>query len=652
MQIKEILSLPDLKHAISHIRDIGHFTFDLETESLFFKDSIFVLTMGWGDLVYFLPFESINEFRKRPKLAQKPSQKSAQKISTLQFTMFNEADITKEIAGITSDLPVSNTSTPITVEVPVNEAFPGVFLTFDACSGLLSELFEDGDVLKCAHNFKFDAKFLMWRGINVEGWWFDTLLASWVIKEDRLNYKLKYLYSEEFQADAKSYKETTAGREFYEMSYDEIKKYSCNDIVMTDALKDVYCDEIAEQQEFFEQQMMRVVKTLCNMEFNGALIDVDYANSFVCQHKDLMEEQMNYITDFCLNHDIDIDDMNWNSNQQKCELFYSKLHRTTFKQKKSVDKYDLERWENEGCTISKHLREYNRLRDLVKFVDGNKNAGLLNLIQEDGYIYHTLNQHRTRMHRLSGSDPNTQNFPRQGGAVRECFIAPKGKLLLVADYGQIELRCFAHYSQDQALLKAFMGESKKDIHEITRQAVFGDVTKAQATEQRTIAKNINFGIWYGAGAKKVSEMLGTNLTQAQSVMDKVFKTYSGNVEWIQKLKNFCIKNGWVGNCYGGKRRFTHIDFSKINKGLREFILREAVHFTVSSTAACIIKARMNLIDELLPDVQMVLQVHDELLMYIPDDYDPAPVIKLMEQPDDIFTIPLVVDYELKDRWSK
>jgi len=655
MEIKEILNLQDLAEAISHIEEVGHFTFDLETESLFFKDEIFVLCMGWSDLVYFIPFESINDFRKRPKPVKiKKSKKKKTKPQSLQFALFSTDEVTKKIEGLVEQKPVE---TPVqTAEIKPAE-IPTKFVTFDDCSYQLSCLFENPDILKTAHNFKFDAKFLIYRGINIEGWYFDTQLAAWQIKENRLNYSLKHLYAEEFETTTKTFKETVKGREFYEMSYEEIREYSCNDIIYTDALKSVYEAEIMDgndQQEFFETQMMRVSRTLANMEFGGALIDSEYAQSFVDENKSLIEVEMDQINQICLEKGIDVDGMNWNSNQQKVKLFYDDLGRTTFKKKKSVDKNDLERWENEGCEISKHLRESNRIRDLVKFVDGDKNKGLLNLVQDDGRIYHTLNQHRTRMHRLSGTDPNTQNFPRQGGAVRECFIAPEGHHLLIADYGQIELRCFAHYSQDKSMLEAFMGESKKDLHEITRQAVFGEVEKgsAQAIEQRTIAKNINFGLWYGAGDKKIAEMMGVNSIQGASVMKKVFNQYSENVDWIDRLKKFCVKNKWVGNCYGGKRRFHHVDFSSVGKGVREFILREAVHFTVSSTAACIIKARMNLIDEYLPEVQMVLQVHDELLMYIPDGFDPKPVIDIMEQPDDIFTIPLTVDYEIKDRWSK
>ena len=367
-----------------------------------------------------------------------------------------------------------------------------------------------------------------------------------------------------------------------------------------------------------------------------------------------------YITKSGFDHD---EDLNLNSPAVMKKLFYDHLKyprppKAKKKKKFPADKHALNYWGTERHSkIAKSLLWYRHYIALNKFLDPDMPGSITTHTDMKTMRLHpNFNQHRTPIHRLSSSNPNSQNFPRKGGAVRECIISGKGMKLFIVDYSQIELRGFAHYSRDPMFLKAYIGDNLVDIHEQTRANIIANIfPELIPAEQRTKAKNTNFGIWYGTSPYGLSRELNITEVQGEAILYDAFDYYSVNKEWVEKVKRFVIKNGYVKNIYGGYRRFAGVNWSSVDRGVRDFLLREAVHFVISSTAACILKDRMNLMhDEYRKNkhIKMALQIHDELIFEVPESFDPSKLVEIMEAPDGKFTIPLIVDHKMVDIWSK
>lgn len=617
---KTVTTSKQLREMVLDIERNRIVCFDLETDGLFFKDEIFCIALKTCENTYWLPFQSINDYRmEAPK-------------KTKQSDLFTT---TETVATVVSD-----------------------FMTFDECFLDLQQIFENTKIKKIAHNMKFDAKFLIHRGIDFDGWYYDTMLAAWQIQEDMLSYSLKTLYSAMKDNKAADYKTTVGSKDFWDLSNQQILEYSVNDVE--------YCWCLYEQQKnkifkndasklFFEEQMMEVSRALTCMEMSGVLIDVERVKEFGRKCEDQILNVKKSVQKKLTKIGSPV--KNINSQKQLCELFYDKLGRKIIK-KRSVDKRTLQRWANEGCELSKDLLTYRGVVSLNNFVSLDKKRSILSCLNlETNRVFPNYNQHRTKIHRLSSSDPNLQNIPRKNNTIRECFIAPENKNLFIVDYSQIELRCFAHYSQDPQFLSAYNGTNEKDIHEITRFSIFGNCKdEIKKKEQRTLAKNVNFGIWYGVTPAGLASLINVSVNQASLIMRKTFEAYNVNKNWCERVEAWVIKNKWVKNCYGGYRRFPRVDFNIIPRGSRNFILREAVHFVISSTASCVLKKKMNEIYTKIirknDDVKMMLQIHDELIFEIPEDYDTTEIIQIMESPDGIFSIPLITDYEIKKRWGK
>jgi DNA polymerase I len=657
MQI--IDTIEKLKTSEQEILNSEYIVFDLETSGLKFTDDIFSIQIKTNKDEYYLPFDHLlnwkTNYKKPEKTTVKKKSKKQKKI--IQETLFNLDDyvvIPKDLVK-DDDLPLNDNYKPKIIEKET-EKIIHQYLKLKDCKNILSEIFES-DIPKIAHNMKFDAKLLIYNNINFKNWYFDTMLAAWTLKEDRLSYSLKNLYAIETGDITTTFSDLTKNTPYYLLTIDEQIQYAMDDVRYTEFLYFKWKDEIFKDYKlFFEKQMMSVCEVLTYMELQGVYVDEEYGLKFTEEKM----EQINLIEKELYNligkHGFD-SSFNFNSNPQLSQLFYNTLG-YKYKKNKSVDKFALNFWAGQKSEIAKNLLEYRQLNDTVKFIHPEKEGSILfNINKITGRVHTSFNQHRTVMHRLSSSDPNLQNLPRQGD-VRQIVIAPENKQLLIADYSQIELRSFAHYSKDPKFLEAYSSDNPIDIHEQTRKNIIEPLfPTASKVEQRSKAKNVNFGVWYGISNKGLSNLLDIPEDKAQRILHDVFNYYHVNFEWINKVKRWTTKNKWVGNIYGGKRRFYNFDFQNSSRSKIHFIHKEAVHFIISSTAACILKAKMmDLFNKLQlhkrSDIKMILQIHDELIFEIDENFDPQEVISIMESPEPKFSIPLLVEYEKKQKWQK
>jgi DNA polymerase I len=223
--------------------------------------------------------------------------------------------------------------------------------------------------------------------------------------------------------------------------------------------------------------------------------------------------------------------------------------------------------------------------------------------------------------RLSSSDPNLQNIPirtQEGRRIRQAFVAPPGHVLLSADYSQIELRIMAHLSGDEGLKRAF--EDDGDIHRATAAEVFGLATDQVTSDQRRAAKAINFGLIYGMSAFGLARQLGIERHAAQDYVGRYFGRYPGVRDYMDRTRASARERGFVETVSG--RRLYLPDIRSRDRNLQQYAERSAINAPMQGTAADIIKRAMIRVqawlDESKAQAQLVMQVHDELVLEVAD----------------------------------
>jgi DNA polymerase-1 len=295
-------------------------------------------------------------------------------------------------------------------------------------------------------------------------------------------------------------------------------------------------------------------------------------------------------------------------------------------------------------TLSKLKSTY--LDALVKMVDPST-----------GRLHTSYNQTVTATGRLSSSNPNLQNIPirgEEGREIRKGFVAEDGRYLVSADYSQVELRVFAHYSRDEAFMEAFRRE--EDIHSLTASEVFG-VEKGQVNPgMRRIAKAINFGIIYGMGPRKLSDELGIDYNTARHYIERYYKRHQGVARYRDEMIEMAKKEGFVTTLFNRRRYLPDIRHN--NRVMRAEAERMAVNTPIQGTAADLIKmAMINIHGRLLAEgfgTKMLLQVHDELVFEVPEgELDTVcPMIKQEMEGVYSLRVPLKIDIGKGKNWSE
>ncbi len=278
------------------------------------------------------------------------------------------------------------------------------------------------------------------------------------------------------------------------------------------------------------------------------------------------------------------------------------------------------------------------------------------LAHEDGRIHTSFNQVVAATGRLSSSDPNLQNIPTRtedGRQIRQAFVAGfPGWSLLTADYSQIELRILAHYSRDPELVKAFAED--RDIHSVVASQIFGVPESEVTSNQRRVAKTVNFGVIYGLSAFGLSSRLGITQGEAATFIEAYFRQYAGVDAFINTAREIALKTGRVETILGRRRAINGIK-NTTGRNLNQ-AERTAINTIIQGSAADLIKMAMLAVDRRLREskmkARMLLQIHDELVFEAPDEEiaDLAVMVREAMTTALTFSVPIQVDISSGPNW--
>jgi DNA polymerase-1 len=401
---------------------------------------------------------------------------------------------------------------------------------------------------------------------------------------------------------------------------------------------------------------MPLVQVLVDMERRGVLLDTEYLQSLAEKLRKRLNELERQIQD-----EIGYQ-FNVNSTQQLSDALFGKLGLPTRGLKKTASGHY-----STSADVLERLRPLHPVIDLI--LEQRQLQKLLStyidplpsmINPETGRLHTSYNQTGAETGRLSSSEPNLQNIPIRtelGREIRKAFVAAPGFKLLGSDYSQVELRILAHISGDPTMLAAFA--RGLDIHAHTASLIFGVSEDRVTPEQRRVAKMTNFAIAYGVTGYGLAQRTGLDQATATEFIEAYFRTYPKVKEYIEKTKEFARTHGYVETLLGRRRYFPQLLGSgRVSNNIRLAAERAAINHPIQGTAADIIKiAMINLhkaLKERFPESAMILQVHDELVLEVPER-DLDEVAKLVKQEMEgayELKAPLKVDIEVGDNWKE
>ncbi|QJC27922.1 DNA polymerase I, thermostable [Anaplasma platys] len=303
----------------------------------------------------------------------------------------------------------------------------------------------------------------------------------------------------------------------------------------------------------------------------------------------------------------------------------------------------------EGVEIADRIlkwRHYTKLRStytdaLVKQV--NKNTGR---------VHTSYSMVATATGRISSSNPNLQNIPirsKEGEKIRKAFIASEGHKLVAADYSQMELKVMAHIADVKAFRQAFA--DGLDIHVVTAKQIFGDYYEIDS-ELRRRAKSINFGIIYGMGAYGLARNIGVSRREASGYVEQYFRHYPEIKDYMEDIKAYARKYGYTTTVFGRKCFIDGIRSRQ--RAVRSIAERAAINAPIQGTAADVVKKAMIRLYNRLEHGTIIMQVHDELVVEVPEEHVPttAQLMKRVMEEVVQFSVPLTVDVSVGDNWGE
>jgi DNA polymerase-1 len=494
-------------------------------------------------------------------------------------------------------------------------------LDFAATLQRVKPLLENPAILKVGQNLKYDAHVLANHGIALNGIAHDTLLQSYVLESHR-THNMDDLAMRHLGLTTITF-EQVAGKGakqvgFNQVAIEQASEYAAEDADITLQLHQNLHPQIARDEKLtyiYRDLEMPVMNILFNIERNGVLLDsaMLQAQSHELGLKLLDLEQQA--------HALAGQPFNLGSPKQLQEILFGKLGIKPLKKTPSgapsTDEDVLQELALDH-PLPKVLLEYRGLAKL-KSTYTDKLPRMVDA--QTGRVHTSYSQAVAITGRLASSDPNLQNIPvrtAEGRRIREAFIAPPGSVIVSADYSQIELRIMAHLSQDAGLLTAFA--AGEDIHRATASEIFGCERAEVSSEQRRYAKVINFGLIYGMSAFGLASQMGVDRSAAQSYIDRYFSRYPGVARYMQETRTAAHAQGYVETLFG--RRLWVPEINSPNGMRRQAAERAAINAPMQGTAADLIKLAMIAVDGWLTAqkmaTRMVMQVHDELVLEVPE----------------------------------
>jgi len=514
---------------------------------------------------------------------------------------------------------------------------------------------------KHGHNAHYDLVVLRRYGIDVAPIGVDTMLAEAVLNPESRNKGLKNLAWVRLNVEM-THIEALIGKGKSQITMDrvpvsDVAPYAAADAVMTHRLVPVLRAELETVGlwTLFKDVEMPLIPILASMHMQGVRLDLPYLH----QLSDEFEKRLNEIKQAIYTQVGQ--EFNLGSPKQLNDILFGKLKLPTDGLSKTTHGYSVDADALESLAdkhpVAERLIAWRSLEKLkTTYVDA-----LQTLVDKNERVHTTYNQIGSVTGRLSSENPNLQNIPirtEEGRRVRRAFIARPGWKLLSVDYSQIELRILAHYSGDEFMTKAF--ESGQDIHAATAAAVFNVPYDEVKKEQRYMAKRVNFGLLYGMGAYRLSKEVGSSVKEATSFIETYFSRLPKIKDYLEGSKQLAAQQGYLETLFGRRRRFDILKsagndrVSSIAKARDE---REAINMPVQGTNADIIKKAMIELPERLQKANLhallILQVHDELVLEVPDDEVDATAQLVQDVMSNAvkLNVPLGTEAKVGDNWA-
>jgi DNA polymerase-1 len=545
-------------------------------------------------------------------------------------------------------IPVGHTGQDMLVETPDQ-------LPADLVLEKLRPLLEDPAVLKIAHNLKYDWVMFAKAGIDVAPY-DDTLVMSFNLDAGRSNHGLDELADIHFEHECISFK-SVCGTGAKQISFDKVPLDVATEYAAEDAdiclrlwqrLKPRLAAEASTR--VYEMVDRPLVGTVGRMERRGVKVDRDYlaklSGRFATEIAALEEKV----------YEAAEGPFTIGSPQQLGAVLYDRLGLKGGRKGKSgqysTDVNELERLAGEGVEVARRVLDW---RQLSKLKSTYTDALQAQINPHTGRVHTSYSLSGAQTGRLASTEPNLQNIPIRtevGRQIRDAFVAEPGHVLMSADYSQIELRLAAHMADVPQLKEAFA--SGADIHAMTAEELFGVVDR----DTRGKAKTVNFAILYGISSWGLAGRLGVSREDGKAIIDRYFQRFPGINAYINDTLSFVREHGFTRTLFGRKTYFPNIRHPQFRAGAE----RAAINAPIQGTSADLIKRAMNRMDAALasaglPEVKMLLQVHDELVFEVPQGDEEAAAAVIREtmanaaQPAIKLDVPLDVEVGWGANWG-
>ena len=537
----------------------------------------------------------------------------------------------------------------------------------------LKPILENPNIGKIGQHLKYDAHILSFYDIDLLGsihakpnnWAMDTMLASYVINAAATRHGMDDLARHYLQTQTISF-EDVAGKGAKQVSFDQVaidlaSDYACEDADITYQLFELFSEKLAADEnnaKLLHELEIPTAEILCQMEANGILIKRPFLNELSKRFDEeiIALEKRAY--------EVAGEEFNLGSPKQLGEMLFEKLGVAGGKKTKSgqysTGEAVLSKINHPLVEIVLEYRGLSKLKST--YTDALDNVA----DSETDRVHTSYHQALTSTGRLSSTDPNLQNIPIRtatGRLIRQAFIAPEGRVILAADYSQIELRLMAHFSGDENLTRAF--NEGLDIHTATAAEVLGKAVEAVSATERRNAKAINFGLLYGMSAFGLAKQLQMSRGEAQDYIDMYFERYPSVKDYMINTRASAYEKGYVETILG--RKLYTPDINHSNRMVKQGAERAAINAPLQGSAADLIKLAMIAVDKVLPKehAKMLLQVHDELVFEVDSDKVDSIRQLITDAMQDVltttavakgwnvdFAVPLLVETDIGSNWDE
>ncbi len=512
-------------------------------------------------------------------------------------------------------------------------------------------LFANKDIFKIGHDIKQTEKFLRLNGLREIKWGFDVMIASYLLNPGNRSHELPETAFRELGIEIQGDEKKKGQKLLLFQNEDFVEK--ANQVAIIFQLYKNLSEQLKENdlQKLFEEIEMPLVNVLAEMELNGIKIDIEYLTEL----KNKTEKRIKKITEKI--YELTGSEFNIASPRQLKEILFDKLKLSTTgihktKTGLSTASDELEKLRDLHPSIE-YIEEFRELSKLLStYIEA-----LPNLADKNNRVHTEYNQTVTATGRLSSSNPNLQNIPirsKLGKEIRRSFVAEQNNVLISADYSQVELRVIACLAKDQNMMDIF--SRGEDIHTATAAKIFEVPIEKVDKEMRSAAKEVNFGVLYGMGAYGLASRKKISREKAKQFINKYFETFHEIKKYLEGLKEFAIKNGYVETMFGRKRYLPEI--SSGVPQIKASAERMAINMPIQGAAADLMKIAMievyNELKKRKSKTKILLQVHDELIFECPktEIKEIAKIIDEKMEKVHKLAVPIVVDTDVGENWQE